>query len=176
MSYLLRPFPLAAKRSFPFSKAAWFQFRFLEASDFAALHQYCWPEKTQAELEDLLSRALKLSQQNRGGAIVALVEGQVSAFGMLTRWPQQGELSDLIVRQDLRSCGLGTALLHALTHFASNLNISTLEIGAFAWNVRAIALYQRLGFIEHHRLDIRIASKPETIIYFHKRIGEPESL
>lgn len=119
-----------------------------------------------------MTRALKLQNQGRGGALVALVDGQVCAFGMMTRWPELGEISDLVVRADLRSCGLGTALIAELSKLAYHLHVRTLEIGAYASNTRALALYQRLGFVEQRRLEIRMASRPETIIYLRKVIEE----
>lgn len=137
-------------------------------SDSLALHPICWPDAPLAETERLVRRALYLAQQQRGAGLVGVVEGQPCAFGLLTHWPSVGEISDLMVCEDLRGRGIGTQLITELSRLAAQAQIPTLEIGAMASNIRALALYQRLGFVEYRQLTIQVHSKPETIIYLRK--------
>lgn len=59
----------------------------------------------------------------------------------------------LAVHADMHSRGIGTALMNELIHQADNwLNIMKVELGVFADNKRAIALYERFGFVEEGRL------------------------
>lgn len=139
----------------------------LEA-DIPALHVICRPNDSLTETTELIHRAIQLNRQQRGAGLVGVVEGQPCAFGLLTRWPHIGEISDLMVHEDLRGRGIGTQLIAELTQLAAQMQIHTLEIGAVASNSRALALYQRLGFVEHRRLTIQVHSQPETIIYLQK--------
>lgn len=140
----------------------------LEA-DIPALHAICRPDSSLSETIELVNRAMHLTHQQRGAGLVGVVGDQPCAFGLLTRWPNVGEISDVMVREDLRGRGIGTQLIAELTQLAAQMQIQTLEIGAVASNSRALALYQRLGFVEHRRLTIQVYSQPETIIYLQKQ-------
>lgn len=59
----------------------------------------------------------------------------------------------LAVHADMHSRGIGSALMKELLHQSDNwLNITKMELGVFADNERAIALYRRFGFVEEGRL------------------------
>ena len=59
----------------------------------------------------------------------------------------------IAVHADFHSRGIGRALMHELVHQADNwLNITKLELGVFADNERAIALYRAFDFVEEGRL------------------------
>lgn len=137
-------------------------------SDIPALHAICRPDAPLSETTELVNRSMRLSHQQRGAGLVGVVDEHPCAFGLLTRWPLVGEISDLMVREDLRGRGIGTRLIAELTQIAAQMQIQTLEIGVMASNSRALALYQRLGFVEHRRLTIQVHSQPETIIYLQK--------
>ena len=134
------------------------------------LHQTCWADEPEDYVADLIERALRIKQENRGGARVAIVNNTVCAFGLLTQWPKVGEISDLVVQADYRGAGIGTALLQQLTTLAQQIGITSLEIGAISSNVRAVALYERLGFIHHRTFDIHINAKLQPIIYLRKQL------
>jgi ribosomal protein S18 acetylase RimI-like enzyme len=148
----------------------WVKFRDLERSDQAMLYQTCWAEEHEEYVADLIERALKIQQENRGGARVAVVNNSVCAFGLLTQWPQVGEISDLVVRAEYRGAGIGTALIQQLTEFAQQIGISSLEIGAISSNIGALALYERVGFTRHRTFDIHINAKLQPIIYLRKQL------
>ena len=57
------------------------------------------------------------------------------------------------VHADFHGRGVGRALMDELVHQADNwLNITKLELGVFADNAPAIALYRDFGFVEEGRL------------------------
>lgn len=59
----------------------------------------------------------------------------------------------IAVHADYQSRGIGRALMRELVHQSDNwLNIAKLELGVFADNERAIALYRDFGFVEEGRL------------------------
>lgn len=134
------------------------------------LHRTCWVNEHEDYVADLIERALRIKQENRGGARVAVVNNTVCAFGLLTQWPKVGEISDLVVQAEYRGAGIGTTLLQQLTALAQQLGITSLEIGAISSNVRALALYERLGFIRHRTFDIHINAKLQPIIYLRKQL------
>ena len=65
------------------------------------------------------------------------------------------ELSGLTVAPDHQSRGIGTALLHAAESLVAARSITRLGLGVDDQNVRAAALYLRLGYCEtgRHYLD-----------------------
>lgn len=59
----------------------------------------------------------------------------------------------LAVHPDYQSRGIGRALMDELIHQGDNwLNLTKIELGVFADNKRALALYRRYGFAEEGRL------------------------
>lgn len=146
------------------------KFRDLERSDQTMLHQNCWVDEPEHYVADLIERALCLRKEHRGGARVAVVNNVVCAFGLLTKWPKVGEISDLVVQADYRGAGIGTSLLQQLADLAQDIGITCLEIGAISSNTGAIALYERLGFIRHRSFDIHINAKLQPIIYLQKQL------
>ncbi len=135
-------------------------------SDIPVIHQFLDPPQPLSYAQKLVKRALRLEQERRGGARVAVVDQEVCGFGLLTLWPEVAEISDLVVRPDLRSQGIGTTLINLLTDLARQLNCTTVEIGVVASNVGALSLYERLDFVRH-----RIINTTEPVIYLQKLIG-----
>ncbi|PJF42849.1 MAG: hypothetical protein CUN55_09505 [Phototrophicales bacterium] len=145
-------------------------FRQVQLSDVVQLHQNCWSETSSAYVEDLVRRAIRLYEQKRGGAIVALHNERAIGYGMLTIWGTLGEISDLIVTPAYRRQGIGTCIIHQICFLAIDLGIYEVEIGALAENVDAIRLYERLGFVRHRQLTLQSGNMPQTLIYLHKNL------
>lgn len=141
-------------------------FRQPTLTDIPTIHQFLDPPQLFAYVEKLVTRALKLEQEQRGGARVALIDGMVCGFGLLTVWTEVAEISDLVVRDNFRGHGIGTALIGSLSSLAHQLGCPILEIGAIASNKRALSLYKRLGFVHH-----RTINTSEPVIYLQKLIG-----
>lgn len=137
-------------------------------ADCEALKRHCWPDRPLAQITSLIGRAIQLQKRHLGCAYVARLNRQACAFGLLSIWPNVGEISDLIVRSDLRGQGIGTALIQKLCQCAYDLEMPLVEIGVEVSNQRAFELYRRLGFTEHRRIFLR--STVEPIIYLRKQL------
>ena len=82
--------------------------------------------------------------------LVAVVEGKVIGVIFLSRFEDRrshvGSIG-MAVHDAYAGRGAGTALLAAVIDLADNwLQLKRLELGVYADNVRAIALYERFGF------------------------------
>ncbi|KAB2861055.1 MAG: GNAT family N-acetyltransferase, partial [Anaerolineae bacterium] len=77
---------------------------------------------------------------------------------------------DLVVSGELRGLGIGTALLDELICLAQQLGSKTVEIGARVNNTRAIALYERVGFVPNRTINLRFSTGVEDIVYLRKSI------
>lgn len=145
-------------------------FRELQRSDARQLHKACWADQNRAYVEMMFRRAFTLQNRNRGGGRVAVVNNQACAFGLVTIWSQVAEISDLVVSGELRGLGIGTALLDELICLAQQLGSKTVEIGARVNNTRAIALYERVGFVPNRTINLRFSTGVEDIVYLRKSI------
>ncbi|MGO4957349.1 GNAT family N-acetyltransferase [Luteococcus sp. Sow4_B9] len=83
-------------------------------------------------------------------------ETEPSACGRLAVVRDWGCLSGLFVRPDRRRCGHGQALTIAMMVRARDLGASYCHLQVEAGNSAAIALYESLGFAEHHRYHYRM--------------------
>jgi len=137
-------------------------------TDCEALKHHCWPDRPFTQITSLVGRAIQLRKRHLGCAYVARLNGQACAFGLLSIWPNVGEISDLIVQSDLRGQGIGTALIQKLCQCAYDLEMPLVEIGVEVSNQRAFELYRRLGFTEHRRVFLRSTAEP--IIYLRKQL------
>lgn len=91
------------------------------------------------------ARAMWELQQRRDSILlVAWVDGEPVGHGQLDRRVTPVELKNLSVRADLRSRGIGAALIAAAEGLARNRG--RLAVGVGLDNVRARALYERLGY------------------------------
>lgn len=83
--------------------------------------------------------------------IIATVEGEPAGFALFfhnysTFLAQRGiYLEDLFVKPELRSKGVGFALLSALARIAVERNCGRLEWAVLDWNQLAIDFYKRIG-------------------------------
>src|SRR5258708_8230593 len=87
-----------------------FHLRPAAANDCVSLQKACWPDRSIEAVEELLQRAEGLARRRRGLGIVAVADTYSLGYAQLTLWPRTGEISDLIVAQDWRNQGLGTAM------------------------------------------------------------------
>lgn len=138
-------------------------------TDAESLRQTCWPERPFGSIYQLLSRVQQYYGLNRGAGFVLLAsDEQPIGFGQFTVWPTCAEISDLVVAEAYRGKGLGTALIQHIAQEAGRGGVTTLEIGAVLDNVRALALYHRLGFTDSHT--IHLQEGIETIQYLRLEI------
>jgi ribosomal protein S18 acetylase RimI-like enzyme len=142
----------------------------VQLSDAAHLQQMCWPDRSIDSITELLVRAERLAQTRRGMGVVGLRDGAACAYGMLTLWPRTAEISDLIVNALYRNQGMGSQIITHLTEAARHLHTQILEIGVALSNPRALVLYRRLGFTDHHTVSIDLGNGPEPVLYLYKTL------
>lgn len=148
-----------------------FLIRAVRPSDIADLQQQCWPDSPSAYVLDLVNRAIRLRDQKRGGAMVAVWDGRIIGYGLLTIWTNMGEISDLMVATNHRNNGIGSCIIANICTLAWELGVWDVEIGAFSDNIGAIRLYERLGFVKHRTLVVQSGKPPQVIIYLYKRLS-----
>jgi len=98
-------------------------------------------------------RYLRALRGNSSGAVlVAEVGGNLVGRLSISRGPHpaSSHVADfgLMVAADYRNQGIGTALLAAAEGWAHGVGVTKLELHVFPHNVRAISLYEKLGY-EH---------------------------
>lgn len=135
--------------------------------DVGCLCEFCWPERPQAAVYQLVSRAQQIARQGRGLGVVVTGEeaAPVWGYGQLTLWPRAAEISDLIIAEAYRGRGLGTAIIQYLVRAARGMHSSAVEIGASVSNPGALALYRRLGFQDDHEVVLNLGEGNETVLY-----------
>ena len=122
-----------------------------------------------------LRKVSRLLQTPRCRVLVAEIGGRVAAWtvGILWRFatPPWGRVYSVAAHPDFRSRGLGTALLARIVAELRTLGAHDVFLEARTDNTRAIALYQRMGFVkcadlshfygEHvHAIRMRLAPPP----------------
>jgi ribosomal protein S18 acetylase RimI-like enzyme len=149
---------------------AWLKFRPMTLADAGDLHQNCWPERNPEAVAGFLERCMVQMDGKRARAVVAEFDEQVTAFALLTFWREVGEIGDLIVAEKQRSIGIGSAMIAHLIGAARGRGITRIEIGAAASNPRALALYKRLGFIAHRKIELDLGAGNEPVVYLHMNL------
>jgi ribosomal protein S18 acetylase RimI-like enzyme len=69
-------------------------------------------------------------------------------------YPHGAEVASLAVTAGRQGQGIGSAIIEVLLAMARYLGLPGVEIGVAADNERALALYQRLGFVEDRRIGL----------------------
>jgi ribosomal protein S18 acetylase RimI-like enzyme len=141
------------------------ELRPVSAQDAAELQKTCWPNWSVDSVKEMLRRAEDLSRKGRGLGVVACHSGELVAYGQLTVWPRTTEISDLMVAENHRSQGIGSAIIASLIDKAKHWHMPKIEIGVALTNPRAMALYQRLGFEEDRIVNIDLGDGPEPVMY-----------
>ncbi len=141
--------------------------------DITALRANCMPDKSSAQLAKMVGHAQNVARNGRGMGVVAIWEAQIVGFGQLTLFPSAAEISDLVVGARWRRRGIGTAIVNYLTRTAYEMHAEHIEIGVAQRNTRALALYRRLDFEDHHKLKLNLGDGLETVIYLRKALRTP---
>ena len=141
-----------------------------EDADAVDLQHYCWSERSLEQVQEFITRCRRFMLQDRGYVITAHKNGHAIGFGNLIQWFRVGEISDLIVTPALQGQGIGSAMIQRLTDEAVKRGIHKLEIGAAQSNPRALALYERLGFIPDHEVELDFGNGLEPVIYLVKMV------
>lgn len=140
-------------------------------ADVPSLRACCWPERSVAQSQRVVARALRLADQHYGYGVVALSGADVVAYGQFTQWPRAAEISDLIVCEGLRGRGIGTALIQTLVQHALEHAVAQVEIGVALTNPRALALYRRLGFQDRRTVNLDMNGVRTPVLYLGLELG-----
>jgi ribosomal protein S18 acetylase RimI-like enzyme len=149
-----------------------FQLRPATLQDAADLQQALWPTWSVDVLRELIERVDGITRRGRGLGIIAINEQHILGYGQLTVWPRTTEISDLIVTPGCRNHGIGTAIIQHLIDKVRSWHFSQVEIGVALSNPRALALYQRLGFVEDRVINLDLGSGPEPVSYLVMSLSE----
>lgn len=147
----------------------------VQQGDLNHLMRTCWTDRSPDVGRWMLSRVVRNQQDRRGTGVVTLdADSEIVGYGQLTLWSRCAEISDLFVSQSQRSQGYGTAIIQYLVQEAARLRATCIEIGAARNNVRAIALYHQLGFVDHREVQMNLgAAEREPVIYMKIQLQEP---
>ena len=91
-------------------------------------------------------RALELLLTEQAFGAVCVKEGRVVAYGGVFWAPDEGQITNIAVREDCRRCGCGGAILKELKRAALTSGCIQLSLEVRASNQAAVALYERHGF------------------------------
>ena len=66
------------------------------------------------------------------------------------RAPKRGRISELVVKKDVRSKGIGSKLLKSMEDYLHSVGCESILIGVFAYNNEALKFYEKNGY--HNRM------------------------
>ncbi len=150
-----------------------FQLRPATLRDATDLQQALWPKWSVEAVKELIQRVDGITRRGRGLGIVAVSEYGILGYGQLTVWPRTAEISDLIVTPGCRNNGIGTAIIQHLIEKVRSWHLNDVEIGVAMSNPRALALYRRLGFVDHRVINLDLGRGPEPVIYLVMSLDDP---
>ena len=139
--------------------------RSVQVADIPALHRGCWPQQTLSQVEARIEELVQIQNPKVRWGAVAVVENHSIGYGQLSRWGSHVEICNLIVAEEWRGRGAGTALIQWLLHLSQEKQFPIVEIGVAEANLRALALYQRLGFHTDRSVMLDVGSGPEPVLY-----------
>lgn len=148
--------------------------RALHADDLPALLAGCWHGRPAEAAENTFRHLIAAAHDQRDLGFVLAEQGHIVAFGRLTVWLRYAEISDLMVLQERRSQGIGTAMIQYLVRLAVTMNLEFVEIGAALSNPRALALYLRLGFQKSVVRYLDLGQGEEVVQYMRLHLAAGE--
>ncbi|WP_100613902.1 GNAT family N-acetyltransferase [Confluentibacter citreus] len=106
------------------------------------------PDAVQITITDLENDGFGLSPQFECfvGEIDSKIEGIALFYNRYSTWKGRAlHLEDLIVREDKRGTGLGTALLNEVIKYGHQLGVKRINWEVLDWNEPAISFYEKKG-------------------------------
>lgn len=143
------------------------RWRLARADDWTGLREFCYPQDGVLVFREAFRRSLGRQEAGRARHLLGEWEGMILASGQLVRYGGVGELADLMVAVGWRGRGLGSALIGRLEAEAGVLGWWPLEVGVARENVRAWALYERLGYVVDR--EVRLASGDTAVVLRKER-------
>ena len=139
-------------------------------ADLIPLRADCWVHRSLTASTEILKMIENASKRNRGSGIVveSSLTRKIIAYAQIMLLTKCYEISDLIVSENYRSQGIGTAMIQYLIRAVPMNRTKIIEIGVAETNIRALALYQKLGFSRAY--DLKLVSG--CIIYLRLETGD----
>ena len=113
-------------------------------------------KKTRDEEVDWLSRAIAQLEKDEALYMVAEVDGRVVASSGITkrRFHCENHVGDLgiLIKSGYRDVGIGSKMMKTLIDQADVMGLKILTLTVFATNMRAIHVYEKVGFKETGRI------------------------
>ena len=83
------------------------------------------------------------------GMVIGIINNEVEETYNF-RAPKRGRISELVVKKDVRSKGIGSILLKKMEEYLHSVGCESILIGCFAYNSEAVEFYERNGY--HNRM------------------------
>ncbi len=91
--------------------------------------------------------------------VIGLIMGYVRTYDKYDyldyKCPRSGEVSELIVSQNIRSKGVGQKLMTKMEEYFRSINCKYIFINVFAYNENAIEFYETQGYHTRGLIDIK---------------------
>ena len=91
--------------------------------------------------------------------VIGLIMGYVRTYDKYDyldyKCPRSGEVSELIVSQNIRSKGVGQKLMTKMEEYFKSINCKYIFINVFAYNENAIEFYETQGYHTRGLIDIK---------------------
>lgn len=136
-------------------------------ADVTALRATLWAHRSETRSREIIRRVAHAQSRKQGVGVVVCAPDrpQLLAYGQYLNWANCAEISDLIVLENMRSQGIGTAMIQHLVRVAAENKVRCIEIGVATSNPRARALYNKLGFEEKYTRMLDVGNGVEPVIY-----------
>ena len=83
------------------------------------------------------------------GMVIGLINNEIEETYNF-RAPKRGRISELVVKKNVRSKGIGSILLKSMEDYLNNEGCESILIGVFAYNNEAVKFYEKNGY--HNRM------------------------
>ena len=83
------------------------------------------------------------------GMVIGLINNDIEETYNF-RAPKRGRISELVVKKDVRSKGIGSMLLKSMENYLHSVGCESILIGVFAYNNEAVKFYEKNGY--HNRM------------------------
>lgn len=83
------------------------------------------------------------------GMVIGLINNEIEETYNF-RAPKRGRISELVVKKNVRSKGIGSILLKSMEDYLHNEGCESILIGVFAYNNEAVKFYEKNGY--HNRM------------------------
>lgn len=100
-------------------------------------------------LEEVNMHHGKIFLYKKDDKIVGLIVGIINNDEISTydfKAPKRGRIIELIVNKNIRSKGIGTALLNKMEEYLNSIGCQAILLEAFGYNKNAIEFYQKNGY------------------------------